>query len=63
LRIDPRHVGVGSGSTLYAVDGRTGEERWHVETDNDVRTTPVVVNRTVAFGSDDGTLYAVVAER
>jgi outer membrane protein assembly factor BamB len=56
-------VYVGSGSTLYAVDGRTGEERWHVETDDDVRTTPVVANRTVAFGSDDGTLYAVVAER
>jgi outer membrane protein assembly factor BamB len=56
-------VYAGSGDTLYAIDRRTGEECWRVGTDGDVRTTPVVANRTVVFGSDDGTLYAVVAER
>lgn len=40
-----------------------GPERWGVGVDGDVRTTPIVAARTVAFGSDDGTLYAVVAER
>ena len=39
-----------------------GPERWGVGVDGDVRTTPIVAARTVAFGSDDGTLYAV-AER
>jgi len=56
-------VYAGSGDTLYAVDAETGGERWHVETDGDVRTTPAVADRRVVFGSDDGTLYAVAAER
>jgi outer membrane protein assembly factor BamB len=56
-------VYTGSGDTLYAVDAETGGERWHVETGGDVRTTPAVADRRVVFGSDDGTLYAVAAER
>jgi outer membrane protein assembly factor BamB len=48
--------------TLYAVDAETGQKKWGFTEPHDlVRSSPVVVEGTVYFGSYDGNLYAVDA--
>ncbi|RDZ48194.1 hypothetical protein C5B86_03835 [Haloferax sp. Atlit-19N] len=59
------YVGLTSGSVL-AVDAATGEERWSVETDDAVVSSPTVANGTVYVGSRasisfDDSLYALDA--
>jgi outer membrane protein assembly factor BamB len=47
---------------LYAVDTETGQKKWGFTEPHDlVRSSPVVVEGTVYFGSYDGNLYAVDA--
>lgn len=59
-------VGVGSAAvvtlsrTADASDG--GDELWRFETDDDVRSSPTVVDGTAFVGSNDGFVYAVDAE-
>ncbi len=47
---------------LYAVDARTGRERWRFATGDIVRSTPAVDHGTVYFGSRDHFVYAVDAQ-
>ncbi|HEX9415002.1 MAG TPA: PQQ-binding-like beta-propeller repeat protein, partial [Ktedonobacterales bacterium] len=44
---------------LYALDAATGALKWKLPTGNDVRSTPLVANGLVYFGSADGVIYAV----
>ncbi|MHB8381516.1 MAG: outer membrane protein assembly factor BamB family protein [Candidatus Binataceae bacterium] len=46
---------------LYALDRRTGHERWHFYTAGENMPTPTYANGTVFFASGDGNLYAVDA--
>ena len=53
-------VVVGSGDgCVYAVDARTGKERWRSRTAGRIRSSPAVAEGAVYFGSADGSLYAV----
>ena len=47
---------------LYAVDARTGEERWRSDSTGFFRSSPAVVNGTVYVGNEDRHLYAFDAE-
>jgi eukaryotic-like serine/threonine-protein kinase len=55
----------GSDGYLYALDARTGSQRWRVVTDAPVRSHPLVMitpdEHTVYFGSDDDFFYAIDA--
>ncbi|MFG2881081.1 PQQ-binding-like beta-propeller repeat protein [Streptomyces sp. NPDC048297] len=42
------------GSTLYAVDGRSGKQRWKLRTDRAVRSTTVPSDEAVYFSSGNG---------
>jgi len=52
------YIGSADGR-LYAVDARTGSEKWHFETKDIVRSTPAVSEGTVFFGSRDHNVYAL----
>jgi outer membrane protein assembly factor BamB len=53
---------VGSADkNLYAIDSKTGQEIWHFETKDIVRSTPAVAEGMVFFGSRDHNVYAVDA--
>jgi outer membrane protein assembly factor BamB len=55
-------VYVGSADKrLYAIDAKTGQEKWHFETAGLVRSTPAIANGIVFFGSFDHNVYAVDA--
>lgn len=58
-------VCVASGSTVFAVDAATGQERWHFSTGQywDMPSAPALVGGRVYFGSKhaDGHLYALDA--
>jgi outer membrane protein assembly factor BamB len=55
-------VYVGSADKrLYALDAKTGLEKWHFDTEGMVRSTPAVVDGRVFFGSRDHRVYAVDA--
>ena len=47
---------------LYALDGRTGRQRWRLETDGDIVSSPAVAAGVVYVGSDDSQVYAVDAQ-
>ena len=49
--------GAGDGH-VYAVDARTGRERWRAATEGRVRSTPAVADGRVYVGSADGRVYA-----
>jgi outer membrane protein assembly factor BamB len=52
----------GSGDgRVYAVDGASGRERWHVQTGDVVHASPAVSGGVVYVGSWDGDLYALDA--
>jgi len=55
------YVGSADGH-LYAIDEKTGEERWRFATEGKVRSTPAIAGGRVYFGSWDFNLYAVNAE-
>jgi outer membrane protein assembly factor BamB len=44
---------------LYAVDVKTGQEKWKFKTDGEVFTSPAVADGIVFFGSKDNYLYAL----
>jgi eukaryotic-like serine/threonine-protein kinase len=46
---------------LYAVDARTGREKWHFDTQDIVRSRPAVADGRVFIGSFDHHVYAVDA--
>ena len=46
---------------LYAIDARSGKERWHFDTQGSVRSTPAVAGGRVFFGSYDHFVYALDA--
>ncbi len=48
-------------SFLYAIDLKTGKQRWKFETPFMVRSSPTVHNGAVYFGNDDGIFYCVDA--
>ena len=48
-------------NNLYALDAKTGEEKWRFKTGDWVLSTPAAVNGMVYFGSLDGNLYALNA--
>jgi outer membrane protein assembly factor BamB len=54
------YVGGGDGH-LYAIDTTTGREKWHYETDDEIRSSPAIANGTVYVGSRDEHLYAIDA--
>lgn len=49
------------GGELFALDTRTGREKWHFKTGGAVFSTPHIENGTVYFGSADHFVYAVDA--
>jgi outer membrane protein assembly factor BamB len=52
----------GSGDeNLYAIDAKTGKERWHFKTGGAVTSSPAVAASVVFFTSRDGILYALNA--
>ncbi len=46
---------------FYALDSKTGEERWTFKTGAPMRSSPAVVNGTVYFGCHDKNIYALDA--
>jgi len=54
------YFGSGDGR-VYAVDGASGRERWHVQTGDVVHASPAVAGGVVYVGSWDGDLYALDA--
>ena len=46
-------------SSVYCLDGVTGEEVWRFPTKNDVRSTPLVKGGRVLVGSTDGNMYSL----
>ena len=44
---------------VYALDTRTGEERWRFTADGAVRFAPILHNEKIYFGSDDGNVYCL----
>ena len=48
----------GRGRRLYALDAKTGKERWTFMAKRGIDSSPVIVGDRVYFGSDDGYLYA-----
>ena len=46
-------------SYLYALDIKTGKEKWKFKTGDWISSSPAVANGIVYFGSSDGYLYAV----
>jgi len=53
---------VGLTGSAAAQDTSAGDGIWKFETDDFVVSSPTVVDGTVYFGSNDGTVYAVDAE-
>ncbi len=49
-------------NTMYAVDRRTGEERWKLSVGSPVYCTPLLHKGVLYFGADNKQLYAVDAE-
>lgn len=58
---DAIYFGSSSSDQLYCLDARSGTKRWSVFTEGPVRLAPVVHERRVYFGSDDGLIYCVDA--
>ncbi|HXD30775.1 MAG TPA: PQQ-binding-like beta-propeller repeat protein [Pyrinomonadaceae bacterium] len=56
------YIGSADGK-LYAIDDKSGREKWHFETKGIVRSIPAVANGQVFIGSYDHNVYAVDAEK
>lgn len=46
---------------LYAIDGKTGSQRWAYQADSAITSGVIVVNGVVYFGTQNGMVYAVRA--
>jgi len=55
------YFGSSADHKVYALDLRTGQERWHFFTDAPVRFAPAVEGERVFVASDDGWLYCLSA--
>ncbi|MBT3380789.1 MAG: PQQ-binding-like beta-propeller repeat protein [Lentisphaerae bacterium] len=53
------YVGSSADGMIYALDARTGRERWHACTSAPVRFAPVVADKRLFAASDDGFLYCL----
>ncbi|MGI8474877.1 MAG: PQQ-binding-like beta-propeller repeat protein [Thermomicrobiales bacterium] len=51
-----------SGRTLFAVDERTGAEKWRYAAGYTIETSPVVVDGLVLIGGRDGFLDAIAGD-
>ena len=49
------------GSHLYAIDAETGSQQWMFTLENEIKSSPTVVNGTIFVGSEEGNLHAVSA--
>ena len=58
---DTVYFGSSSDCTVYALDARTGQVRWRVDTEGPVRMAPTVWKNKVYVGSDDGRAYCLAA--
>lgn len=54
-------IGGGDGK-VYALDAKTGEERWSFATKGRVRASPASDGETIFIGSMEGTMYALDAD-
>ena len=75
FKTDVRNVGFGSSPAvaggvvyvgsldnwLYALDARTGQEKWTFQTDDRIYSSPAVAGGMIYIGSFDGRLYALDA--
>jgi outer membrane protein assembly factor BamB len=52
----------GSDGFLYALDARTGEEKWKYASNESLATTPVLVDGMLLVASESDTLFAVNAQ-
>ena len=53
---------VGGDNGLFAIDARTGTQRWYFATEHTVESSPAVVEGLVYFGGKDGYLYCLDAQ-
>jgi outer membrane protein assembly factor BamB len=47
---------------LYAIDEKTGKEKWHFDTQGIIRSIPAIGNGKIFFGSYDHNVYALDAQ-
>jgi outer membrane protein assembly factor BamB len=62
LAVGPEMVYAPLGSTIYALDRRTGECLWQREVGAEVYSSPALFDGTLYFGSRDNNLWALNAE-
>ena len=55
------YFGSSADHKVYAIDMRTGRERWHFFTEGPIRFAPSIEGGRVFVGSDDGRLYCLSA--
>jgi outer membrane protein assembly factor BamB len=53
------YVGTHIGYFVYAIDARTGGEKWRFATEGWVDSSPYVAGGIVYVGSNDGYVYAL----
>ena len=61
VTVDAENADVTTASETFFIS-EAGESLWEFETDNDVYSSPTIVEDTVYVGSDDNNLYAVHAD-
>ena len=49
-------IGLESGK-LVTFDAKTGAEKWNIQTNEKIRSRPIIAGRVVVFGSEDRKLY------
>ena len=59
---DTIFFGSSADDKIYALDARTGSERWTFFTEGPVRLAPSIANGKVYVGSDDGCAYCLSAD-
>jgi outer membrane protein assembly factor BamB len=59
---DTIFFGSSADDKVYALDARTGAERWTFFTEGPVRLAPTIANGQVYIGSDDGCAYCLSAD-
>lgn len=59
---DTIFFGSSADDKVYALDARTGDERWSFFTEGPVRLAPSIANGKVYVGSDDGCAYCLSAD-
>jgi outer membrane protein assembly factor BamB len=59
---DAIYFGSSADDKVYALDAKTGREKWSFFTEGPVRLAPAVVEGKIYFGSDDGRVYCLRCE-